>query len=88
MPMDEMEQALIPAYQKHFTHGDLVAMNGFYSSPVGQKVLHELPDVMQESMQAMRPTMTKYVEDWKRRMIEDLKNSPAVTKPAEPSEQD
>jgi uncharacterized protein len=87
MPVDEMEQAMIPAYQKHFTHGDIEAMNAFYSSPVGQKVLHELPDVMQEGMQAMRPALNKYVEDWKRRMMEDFKNSTTSTKSPEPAAQ-
>ncbi len=82
MPMDEMEESMIPPYQKHFTHGDIEAMNAFYSSPVGQKVLRELPDVMQEGMQAMRPTLNKYIEDSKQRMMEDLKNS---TTPAKPS---
>ncbi len=82
MPVNEMEQAMIPSYQKHFTHGDIEAMNAFYSSPVGQKVLRELPDVTQESMQAMRPALNKYVEDWKQRMMEDLKNSTTPTKPS------
>lgn len=87
MPLDEMEQAMIPAYQRHFTHADVGAMNAFYSSPVGQKVLHELPDVMQEGMQAMRPIMTRYIEDCRRRMMEDLKNNPGTTKPAGAPEQ-
>jgi uncharacterized protein len=87
MPVDEMEEAMIPTYQKHFTHGDIEAMNAFYSSPVGQKVLHELPQVMQEGMQAMRPAMTKYIEDWKQRMVEDLKSSAAATKPTGASPQ-
>ena len=82
MPVDDIDQAMIPAYQKHFTHGDIEAMNAFYSSPVGQKVLHELPDVMQEGMQAMRPALNKYLEDWKKRMAEDFKNSGPSTKSA------
>ena len=43
VPIDEITQAMIPAYQKHFTKSDIEAMNAFYSSPVGQKVLEELP---------------------------------------------
>jgi uncharacterized protein len=87
MPFDEMEEAMVPTYQKHFTHGDIEAMNSFYSSPTGQKVLRELPGVMQEGMQAMRPIINKYVEDSKQRMMEDLRNSPAAAKPAGASEQ-
>ncbi len=40
-------------------------MNAFYSSPVGQKVLHELPAVMQEGNQAAMPIMSKYLGEWK-----------------------
>lgn len=73
MPIDEMTQAMIPAYQKHFTKGDIEAMNAFYSSPVGQKVLQVLPDVTQEGLQAMMPILSKYLADWKQRMQDDLK---------------
>ncbi len=67
MPSDEIEQAMIPAYQKHFTHGDIMAMNAFYSSPVGQKVLQELPEVMRDGMQEAMPILTKYLTDWQER---------------------
>ena len=73
MPIDEITQAFIPTYQKHFTKGDIEAMNAFYSSPVGQKVLEELPAVMQESMQAAMPILSKYLSDWKARMQQELK---------------
>jgi uncharacterized protein len=72
MPLDDIVQAMIPAYQKHFTHGDIEAMNAFYSSPVGQKVLEELPAVTQEGMQAAMPVMTKYVKEWQERMKHEL----------------
>jgi uncharacterized protein len=67
MPIDEIEQAMIPTYQKHFTHGDIEAMNAFYSSPVGQKVLQELPDVMRDGMQEAMPILSKYINDWQDR---------------------
>jgi hypothetical protein len=65
---------MIPAYQNHFTRGDIQAMNAFYSSPVGQKVLEQLPAVMQEGMQAAMPIMSKYVTEWKERMQKDVKD--------------
>jgi len=79
MPFDEMIQAMVPAYQKHFTKGDIEALNAFYSSPVGQKALDVLPDVTQEGLQAIMPILSKYITDWKQRMQEDLKQgaSPA-----------
>jgi len=77
MPFDEMMQAMIPAYQRHFTHGDIEALNAFYSSPVGQKFLQESPAVTGEAMQAMVPIMTKYTDQWQARMkqeIEEMQN--------------
>jgi hypothetical protein len=68
MPSDQIVEAMIPAYQKHFTGGDIEAMNAFYASPVGQKVLQELPAVLQEGNQAAMPILSKYLADWKERM--------------------
>lgn len=73
MPWDDMTQAIVPAYQKYFTKGDIEAMNAFYSSPVGQKVLEELPAVLQESMQAAMPLMRKYLDQSKDRMQQEIK---------------
>ena len=70
MPMDEITQAMIPTYQKHFTRGDMQAMNAFYSSPVGQKVIEELPAVLQEGMQAATPILSQYLSEFKDRMQE------------------
>ncbi|HME34005.1 MAG TPA: DUF2059 domain-containing protein [Candidatus Sulfotelmatobacter sp.] len=99
MPVDEITQAMIPAYQKHFTKGDINAMNAFYSSPVGQKVLQELPVVMREGSQAAMPILSKYLDEWKGRMQQELKDmgddtpnkpiikktTPAAPKPATPN---
>jgi hypothetical protein len=50
--LKEMLTATVPVYQKHLTKGDLDAMMAFYSSPVGQKILHEQPAMVKESMEA------------------------------------
>jgi hypothetical protein len=44
-------EKLIPIYDKYYSIEDLKAVNAFYETPVGQKVLLTLPQVMQESMQ-------------------------------------
>src|SRR5580698_1078191 len=62
LPFDEMMQSMVPAYQKHFTKGDMDALIAFYSTPTGQKVLQELPAVMGEGMEAMMPIMRKSVD--------------------------
>lgn len=90
MPMDDIVQATIPAYQKHFTHGDIEAMNAFYSSPVGQKVLEQLPVVMQEGMQAAMPIMSKYLSDWQEKVKREFepveKSTPAKTESSAPAQ--
>lgn len=70
MPWDEMIQAMVPAYQKHLTKGDLDAIIAFYSSPTGQKLLREMPALMTDSMQSMMPIMQKYVEKVQNRIQE------------------
>jgi uncharacterized protein len=59
MPIDEMLDAMIPVYQKHFTKGDMDALVAFYSSPTGEKMVKELPAILAESMQAEAGTMQK-----------------------------
>lgn len=90
MPIDDITQAMIPAYQNHFTKGDIAAMNAFYSSPVGQKVLEQLPAVMQEGMQAAMPIMSKYLGEWTERMkseLEPAQGSAPATNNASPAVQ-
>lgn len=48
--MAELIQLIIPVYDKYYTTEDLKALNAFYESPVGQKVLSTLPQITQESM--------------------------------------
>jgi len=87
MPVDDIIQAMIPAYQDHFTRGDIQAMNAFYSSPVGQKVLEELPAVNQEGIKAALPILSKYLSDWKDRIQQDLEKSSPKAAPAPASRQ-
>jgi uncharacterized protein len=80
MPFDEMMQAMVPAYQKHFTKGDIDALVAFYSGPTGQKLLNELPAIMAESMEAAMPIMRKQMDRMNARVQEEIaemqKNSP------------
>jgi len=62
MPMDEMMQAMVPAYEKHLNKGDIDNLVAFYSSPTGAKLLREMPAMMAEAMQDMMPILTKYME--------------------------
>jgi uncharacterized protein len=54
-PLDAMLDDMIPVYQRHFTKSDIDALTTFYSSPAGQKFLHEMPAVTAEAMKAVYP---------------------------------
>lgn len=61
-PFQQMLDDMVPVYQRHFSKADVDAMISFYSSPHGQKFLHEMPAVMAESMQIMYPRIQREVE--------------------------
>jgi uncharacterized protein len=71
MPFEEMMQAMVPTYQKHFTKGDMDALVAFYTSPVGQKLLRELPAIMGEAMTAMMPIMRQHIDATNRRLQQE-----------------
>ena len=72
MPWDEMLQAMVPAYQKHFTKRDMETLVAFYSTPTGQKVLRELPAIMSEAMESMMPIMQKHVEAVNKQLQQEI----------------
>ena len=47
---DDLVNLVIPIYARHFSDGDLDGLIAFYSSPLGQRVTHEMPAVTSESM--------------------------------------
>ena len=85
-PVEEMLQAMIPVYQKHWTRGDVDAMTAFYSTPTGQKVLRELPATMAEAMQVMQPIMQKRMSGMMERVQQEvaqtIKESKTKTTPS------
>jgi hypothetical protein len=72
MPFDEIMQAMVPAYQKHFSKGDIDALVAFYSTPTGQKMLETMPAVMSESMESMMPIMRKAIDKMTERTQQEI----------------
>lgn len=72
LPIEDMLQAMIPVYQKHWTKGDVDNMIAFYATPTGQKLLKEMPQTMAEVMQAMRPVMQKHMEVMKQQLEQEV----------------
>jgi hypothetical protein len=71
-PWDEMLDAMVPVYQKHFTKGDVDALVAFYSGPTGQKLLNEMPAIMGEAMQAMMPLMQKNIDGMNKHLQDEI----------------
>lgn len=64
VPLDEMVNAIIPIYQRHLTKADIDELIRFYSSPVGQKLLREQPQILQEGMQAGAAIQQKRMDEF------------------------
>jgi uncharacterized protein len=71
-PWDEMLEAMVPVYQKHLTKGDVDALVAFYSTPTGQKLIKEMPEITGEAMQQMMPLMRKSIDAMTQRMQEEV----------------
>jgi hypothetical protein len=51
MNLQELIDKIIPLYAKYYSLDDLKAVNAFYETPAGQRVLATTPLIMRESMQ-------------------------------------
>jgi len=80
-PWDEMIQAMVPVYQKHFTKGDIDAIVVFYSAPTGQKMLKEMPAMMSEATQSMMPIIRKQMEAMTDRIQQEVAQMLNAPKP-------
>jgi hypothetical protein len=59
LDFDAMIDDMIPVYQRHLTKEDIAAMEAFYETPTGQKMLREQPEMTAEGMRAVQPRMEK-----------------------------
>ena len=71
-PWDQMLDSMVPVYQKHLTKGDVNALIAFYGSPTGQKILRDMPAIMQEAMESMMPLMQKQMEAMQTRIQQEV----------------
>ena len=72
MPWDDMMDAMVPVYQKHFTKGDVDALVSFYSTPTGQKLIKELPEITAEAMQEIMPLLRKSIDSMNERLQQEI----------------
>ena len=66
-PLEDVLRDMVPVYQSHFSESDLEQILAFYSSPIGQKVLKEMPAITAEaarvSMTRLQPKIDKAMEN-------------------------
>jgi hypothetical protein len=60
---------LVPVYQRHFTADEMEGLLKFYRSPLGQKVITEMPNTMAEANQAGQ----QWSHERSEQMISELK---------------
>jgi uncharacterized protein len=65
LSLDEMVEALVPIYRRHLSKSDVDEMIRFFGGPVGQKLLREQPQMMQEGMRAGAAVAEKRMEQIK-----------------------
>jgi hypothetical protein len=63
IPADELLDAMIPVYQDYRNHSDIKAINEFYASPTGQKLLKNMNAMMIEAMRAAQSVMKKHIPE-------------------------
>ena len=47
---DDLTELVVPAYARHFSQDEIDGAIAFYKTPVGRKILAEMPEVVRESM--------------------------------------
>jgi len=82
MPVDKIEEDLVPIYQRHYSRTEMDAILAFYESPVGQKMRATNPAMMGEVMQVtnarMQGVMDDLVHEIKQRAEERAKKAGAT----------
>jgi hypothetical protein len=70
MKAEDLEEAIIPIYLKHFTADDIKHLIAFYESPFGKKVTRVMPQILQESNEAGmnwgQSVVTKVATKWRK----------------------
>lgn len=73
LPIQDILETMVPVYQRHFSKTDLHGIAAFYSSPVGQKFMQQMPAITTEAMQASYPILQQYLEVVEKRIDERVR---------------
>ncbi len=56
MSWEKIKEPIIKAYSQVYTKAEIDELNVFYQSPLGQKMIKKMPELMQATMQVMQET--------------------------------
>ena len=70
---DGIMDMIVTIYAKHLTHQDIREILAFYETPVGQKTIRIMPQLMQETMQGSEKLMETYGPEINQRIRAVLK---------------
>jgi hypothetical protein len=71
--VSEMSDAAAIVYARNFSTDDLHALNSFYNTPTGQRLLQKMPSISQEMMGAGLKFGQSVGGEVQRRMVEELR---------------
>lgn len=87
VPKERQERIIIEAYARHMALDDVKAVNAFYASPAGRRVIKATPQVMKESMDRTGVLMQSAMKDVFRALAKKYPELQALL-PEEPQPQD
>jgi uncharacterized protein len=70
----ELMDLIVPIYDRHFTHDEILQMISFYETPLGKKISATLPEIQQESLQVGQEWGESLGERLNHRVKERLNN--------------
>jgi hypothetical protein len=73
--IDEMVEAVIPIYQRHFTSADIDAFLAFQNSPVGKKMTDLQPVMMKESSEAVTAIQQRALPELMKKLDERVRKA-------------
>lgn len=73
--MDEFENNKAIVYAQMYSYDEIMQLKTFYQSPIGQKMLKTMPDMMQKTMVMDQSIILKSMDEAKRSIAESLRKS-------------
>jgi len=82
----ELINEMIPIYEKYFTHDEILEMIAFHESPLGQKSLEVMPQLMMESMQVGQRWAMTVMPKVQERVLAQMRDEGLLEPEEEPAE--